>query len=114
MKVSYKRRFNYRAFVSIGLFFALIILFVTAILIQFFEDEPDSLEKHISVSCHALAGIAFIILNMFHLKLNWQSFKAYPKNKKEGGISKEIITAVLSIILFLILGTFIVYLLLGG
>lgn len=113
MKVSYKRGFNYRAFVSIGLFFALIILFITAILIQFFEDDPDSLEKHISVSCHALAGIAFIILNMFHLKLNWQSFKTYPKNK-EGDISKEIITAVLSIILFLILGTFIVYLLLGG
>lgn len=113
MNVSHKRAFNYRAFISMGLFFTLIILFVTAVLIQFFEDDPDSLENHISVSCHALAGIAFIILNMFHLKLNWQSFKSYPKNKEEG-ISREIITAVLSIILYLILGTFIVYLLLGG
>lgn len=113
MKVSHRKGFNYRAFVSIGLFFALIILFITAILIQFFEDDPDSLEKHISVSCHALAGIAFIVLIILHLKLNWQSFKFYPKNK-EGGISKEIITAVLSIILFLTIGTFIVCLLLGG
>lgn len=112
MKAS-KRGFNYRAFVSMSLFFTLIILIITAVLIQFFESEPDSLENHISVSCHALAGIAFIILNILHLKLNWQFFKSYPKNK-EGVISKEIITAVLSIILFLILGTFIVYLLLGG
>lgn len=112
MKTS-KRGFKYRAFVSMSLFFTLIILIITAVLIQFFENDPDSLENHISVSCHALAGIAFIILNILHLKLNWQSFKSYSKNK-EGSISREIIAAVLSIILFLIIGTFIVYLLLGG
>ncbi|MFV0467429.1 MAG: DUF4405 domain-containing protein [Dysgonomonas sp.] len=104
---------NHRAFVSVGLFFALIILFITAVLIQFFESNPDSLEMHICVSCHALAGIVFIILNILHLKLNWQSFRSYIKDK-EANISREIISAVLSIILFLILGTFIVYLLLGG
>lgn len=113
MKTSYQEAFNYRAFVSVGLFFTLIILFLTAIFIQFFEEDPDSLEMHISVSCHVLAGIIFIILNITHLKLNWQAFKSYTKNKK-GNVNREITSAILSIISFIVLGTFIVYLLMGG
>lgn len=113
MDITDKRRFNHRAFISVGLFFALIILFVTAVLIQFFENEPDSLPMHISVSCHALAGIAFVILNILHLKLNWQFFKSYAKDRK-GNISREIVSALFSVILFMVLGTFIVYLLVGG
>jgi len=112
MKTSHQKAFNYRAFASVGLFFTLIILFLTAVLIQFFEDDPDSLEMHISVSCHALAGIMFIILNIIHLKLNWQAMKIYMKEKS--GISKEAIYAILSIIAFILLGTFVVYLILGG
>lgn len=113
MRTSHQKAFNYRAFVSVGLFFTLIILFLTAVLIQFFEEDPDSLEMHISVSCHALAGIIFIILNITHLKLNWQAFKSYTKNKK-GNVNREITSAILSIISFIVLGTFIVYLLMGG
>jgi hypothetical protein len=81
MKTLHQKAFNYHAFVSVGLFFTLIILFFTAVLIQFFEEDPDSLEMHISVSCHALAEIIFIILNITHLKLNWRAFKSYAKNK---------------------------------
>ena len=84
---------------------------MTAVLIQFFEHDPDSLEMHISVSCHALAGIIFIVLNILHLKLNWQSMKIYMKDRSS--ISKEVIYAILSIILFIVLGIFIVYLILG-
>jgi len=104
--------FNYRAYVSVGLFLALVILFITAVLIQFFEDDPDSLETHLSVSFHALAGIFFIIFNILHLKLNWQSMKIYMK--KKSGISNETIYAILSITSFIVLGTFVVYLILGG
>ncbi|MFV0392280.1 MAG: hypothetical protein ACK5KP_10425 [Paludibacteraceae bacterium] len=113
MRTSHQKAFNYRAFISVGLFFALIILFVTAVLIQFFEEDPDSLEMHISVSCHALAGIIFIILNIIHLRLNWQAFKSYTKNK-EGNVNREITLAILSVVLFIVIGTFIVYLLVGG
>ena len=112
MEVSHKKAFNRRAFISVGLFFTLAILFVTAVLIQFFENDPDSLEMHISVSCHALAGIIFIILNILHLKLNWQSMKLYIK-EKEASISREAIYAVLSVISAIVFGTFVVYLILG-
>jgi hypothetical protein len=110
MEISCKKAFNHCAFVSVGLFFTLAILLMTAVLIQFFEHDPDSLEMHVSVSCHALAGIIFIVLNILHLKLNWQSMKIYVKERSS--ISKEAIYATLSIILFIVLGTFIVYLIL--
>lgn len=113
MESTQKTKFNFRAFVSVGLSIALLVLLITAISIQFFEDDPDSFEKHVSVSFHVLSGIAFIVLNILHLKLNWQSFKTYAKNRK-GNINREVLSSILCIILFLVLGTFIVYLLLGG
>jgi len=113
MEIPHKKTFNYRAFISVGLFFTLVILFITAVLIQFFEHDEDSLEMHISVSCHALAGIIFIILNILHLKLNLQSFKSYLDNKKTS-TSREITLAVLAVALTIVIGTFIVYLILGG
>jgi len=113
MEMSQKKPFNYRAFISVGLFFTLVILFVTAVLIQFFEHDEDSLEMHISVSCHALAGILFIIFNVLHLRFNWLSFKLY-LNSEKVSINKEAIFAVLSVILAIVFGTFVVYLILGG
>ena len=113
MGTSRKKLFNHRAFISVGLSLSLVILFVTAVLIQFFENDPDSLPMHISVSCHALAGILFILLNGLHLKLNWQAFRLYLQDKRKAHVSGEAIYAVLLVIGFIVVGTFVVYLIMG-
>jgi cytochrome b subunit of formate dehydrogenase len=112
MEISPKKRFNKRKFVSVGLCLSLIILIITAILIQFFEDFEDSVELHFSIASHAFAGVIFAILIFFHLILNWQSVKSYMM-RKELIISKETVSAFVLIISTISVGCFLVYIIMN-
>jgi hypothetical protein len=97
MEMSNKKGFSQRKFVSAGLCISLIILIITAVLIQFFEDYEDSIELHFSIASHAFAGVIFVILTLSHLVLNWQSVRSYMMG---WGliVSKETISALVLII----------------
>jgi len=78
-----KKRFNFRAFVSIMLFVLLIMLFITAIGIEILdhiiEDQPKLLSRVTRV--HVISGYIFVVLSFFHIVKNWKVLKSYFKKK---------------------------------
>jgi hypothetical protein len=78
------RKFNLRAFVSISLFLLLIILFITAIGLEIFEDStvPYLVELHgIFTGIHILSGFLFCGLSFIHIIKNFKVLKSYLRKK---------------------------------
>jgi ABC-type Mn2+/Zn2+ transport system permease subunit len=94
MEILDQRAFNRRKFVSIGLLMTAIVLVITAVAIQIFEEVEDDFCMHLFFGTHIFTGIAFTVLAVLHAKLNWQSMKSYIKNK-ELSVSREAIYAFL-------------------
>lgn len=106
METSNENTFSRRKFVSLGLFFTLVILVATAILIQVFEAIEIDFFIHFFTVIHIFNGLAFTILAVLHAKINWKVLTAYFKSK-ELSISIEAVyafwvmaAAILSGILF--------------
>lgn len=95
MEVLKKRPFNQRKFVSAGLFLTLIMLVVTGILIQIFENFEEGFSIHFFTAIHVLTGIVFAILSVLHTITNWRSLESYIKSKTAATISKEALAAFL-------------------
>jgi hypothetical protein len=98
--------FSRRKFVSLGLFFTLVILVATAILIQIFEAIENDFYVHLFTVIHIFNGLAFTILGVLHTKINWQVMMNYFQSK-DSPISIEAVyafwvmaAAILSGILF--------------
>lgn len=81
MKVSYKRVFNHRKFISLSLVLNLAVLVVTAIVIQVFEALENDFFLHLFNVTHIFAGLVFTVLSVLHLMMNWQFMKVYIKTK---------------------------------
>jgi heme/copper-type cytochrome/quinol oxidase subunit 2 len=103
MNASHKRVFNRRKFVSIGLFLTLIVLVITAVVIQIFEALENELFTHLLLVTHIFTGLAFTVLSVFHAKMNWQSMKVYVK-AKQSVVSKEAIYAFLLTVITILIG----------
>ncbi|MDU1892549.1 MAG: hypothetical protein E6767_17830 [Dysgonomonas sp.] len=103
MEEEKKQIFNQRKFVSIGLFFMLLTLVTTGILIQIFETFEEGFPIHLFIGIHVLAGIIFIILSILHIVKNWKSFKSYIKTKNIA-ISKEAIAGFILTLIVVLIG----------
>ncbi|SFD23613.1 DUF4405 domain-containing protein [Spirosoma endophyticum] len=71
----------------VSLFVAAIffVLAITGLLIYFGQGS------HIVDHTHAWFGILFVTAAVFHIVNNWSSLKGYTKNRRTGGIQKEVI-----------------------
>ncbi|KAA6335021.1 hypothetical protein EZS27_016708 [termite gut metagenome] len=103
MEMSNQKTFNRRKFVSVGLFLTLVILVITAIVIQIFEALEMDLFIHLFTVVHIFTGLAFTVLSVLHAKINWQSMKVYVK-AKESFISREAVYALLLTIMAILAG----------
>lgn len=94
MKAATKKPFNRRKFVSMGLFLTLAVLVITAIVIQIFEALEVEFFIQIFTVVHIFNGLAFTVLSVLHILMNWQPMINYIKNK-ESAISREAVYALL-------------------
>ncbi|MDR1896736.1 MAG: hypothetical protein LBR10_08100 [Prevotellaceae bacterium] len=72
-----KNAVNKRAIVSVAMLFAFTVLIVSAIfdVLNLFADDIFKL-------IHAITGILFMILGIFHIVYNWRTLMHYLKGRK--------------------------------
>jgi hypothetical protein len=108
-------KFKWRSFVSMTIFFFIIILVATGIMMPIIEGISEKYETVESIPLylkvfsqfvdvvHTLTGFSFGILSIVHIVLNWKSLKNY-FGKKISRINKEAIFAFSLPIFFIIIG----------
>ena len=97
-----KKRINVRAFVSVLLFFLIIILLITAVMIEIVDHIIIDHEILIEISInhenqfayfpvkllyvikrvHAVTGYFFAAFSVIHIVKNWKALKGYIKKEK--------------------------------
>jgi hypothetical protein len=106
------QKFNTRAFVSTCLFLLIIILFLSAVMIQVLETITEEMEVipsylsvtiHFITAVHGLTGFIFSGITTIHVIKNWKTLKNY-FNVKSNNINKEIIFAFVLIVVICLLG----------
>lgn len=95
-----KKPFNKRAFISTALFVSGLSLPFTGFMNHSLQFENLSVERHFWMSAHDAAGILFIIFVILHISYNWRSLLNYAKKAKEKFVSKETLTAIAVVIIF--------------
>jgi cytochrome b subunit of formate dehydrogenase len=75
-KISMKKRL-----VSIVLFFDVIVLAITGI-IMIFDDFINEPAEFVANVIHSVAGIAFMFFTVYHIIYNWKTLKFYLKKMK--------------------------------
>lgn len=108
MEVTNKRKFSRRKFVSVGLFLTFTVLVTTAIIIQIFEALKNDFFMHFFTVSHIFTGLAFTVLSVLHLKLNWESMKSCVKFKQLIG-NREAFYALLLTMLAILPGFLFAY-----
>lgn len=113
-----KKRFSWRAFISFGLTYTIIILLVSGTIL--YVSPPGryahwvnwkiwGLTKEGWQALHTVFSYTFVILSIFHLfTVNWKVFLSYLKSKAQNGISRKV-ELLLSSILFLLFFAGIIY-----
>ena len=92
MEALQRKSFNRRKFVSVSLFLTLIVLVITGVLIQVFENFEEGLAIHFFTALHVLTGLGFAIFAVLHTIMNWKALKSYLRTKGTG-ISREALWA---------------------
>jgi hypothetical protein len=90
-----KKKFNSRAFVSIGTFLFFIGLVASGIMLQITEHQPISLLQVYSKVLHNFSAIAFLVFAISHLMKNWKAMKTHITGIKKKVISKEMLWGLL-------------------
>ena len=103
-----KKSFNWRVFISFGLFIALVMMLVSGVILyisppgrvaNWTDWRMIGLTKRGWQQQHIIFGFAFLILSIFHLfVINWKAFLCYLKSKTNEGFKNP---AELFTILFL-------------
>ena len=93
MEALQRKSFNRRKFVSVSLFLTLIVLVITGVLIQVFENFEEGLAIHFFTALHVLTGLGFAIFAVLHTIMNWKALKSYIRAKGAGIISREALWA---------------------
>lgn len=110
-------KFSWRAFISFGLTYAMVILLVSGLIL--YVSPPGryahwvnwtlwGLTKEEWQGLHTLFSFSFIILSIFHLfSANWRAFLSYFRAKRKNGFNKkkEFVFSTL-LILIVFFGTF--------
>lgn len=75
--------------ISLTVAFAFFLLASTGILLYIKQ------KAHFIEMTHTIFGLVFISFAIFHILNNWDSIKAYSKDRKSGSIKKELVVASL-------------------
>ena len=110
-------KFSWRAFISFGLTYAMVILLVSGIIL--YVSPPGryahwvnwtlwGLTKEEWQALHTIFSLSFIALSVFHLfSANWKAFVYYFRSKKQNGFNKKKEFALSSLLILIIFfGTF--------
>jgi uncharacterized BrkB/YihY/UPF0761 family membrane protein len=117
-----EKKFKTRAFISITLFFFIIILALTGTTIQIVEDMVETSETfsgvlnnilHSATAIHVLTGFSFAILSVIHIILNWKVLINHLR-KKSNEINKEAVFAFLLVVIEIITGIVVGITVFGG
>jgi len=107
------KKFSWRAFISFGLTYAIIILLVSGIML--YMSPPGRYAHWVTwkiwrftkeewQAIHTVFSFTFIILSLFHLlSVNWKVFVSYLRSKTSKGLNKKrefIISTTLIIVFF--------------
>ncbi len=94
-----KNKFSWRAFISFGLTYSFVVIFVTGIILyvappgryaHWVNWKILGLLKEEWQAIHTIFSFSFVILSVFHLfTINWKAFLSYLKTKKEKGLHKK-------------------------
>lgn len=98
-----KKKFNYRAFVSVGLLVSGIGLPLSGLMNHYMGLDPLTVSRHFWMSVHDVAGIFFTLFAVTHIILNRHSIKNYVSRFKSVIISKEALTAIAIVGFFVML-----------
>jgi hypothetical protein len=109
MKTFFKKPFNSRKFVSVGLFFTLASLVVTGILIQIFETFENGFPMHFCTAVHVLTGMVFAVFSVLHTVTNWRSLKTHIKHAKGATLSREATVALFLVMIIVVIGFLLAY-----
>ncbi len=108
-----KKKFSWRAFISLGLTYSFIIIFITGIVL--YLAPPGRIAHWVNwkfmgflkeewQAIHMNFSLLFVILSIFHLfTINWKTFWSYLKSKTSKGLNKKrefIISTFLTIAIF--------------
>ena len=109
-----KKRFSWRAFISFGLVFSFIIIFLTGIVLylspagriaNWVNWKFIGFSKLQWQSIHTNFSYLFVILSVFHLfMINWKVFLSYIKSKTKEGLNKKMelyLSTLFTILIFL-------------
>jgi hypothetical protein len=95
-----KRKFNKRAFFSIGMLVSGIGLPLSGLMNHYTGFEPLTVERHFWMSVHDVSGILFAIFALSHIILNRRSIITYIHTIKGRLVNREAIAAII-IVLFI-------------
>jgi len=106
------KRFNWKSFISFGLFFAFFMLVITGLVL--YITPPGRVAKWVNWTFmgfsktqwqeqHTMFGYAFMVLSIFHLfSMNWKVFWSYIKKRKSEGFHRKKEFAA-GVVLFLVI-----------
>jgi hypothetical protein len=97
------KKFNKRAFITVGLFMSGSILPLSGFMNHLLGNESLTTERLLWMAIHNSCGILFTIFSIWHLTLNWRPLLNYLKQAAIVFVSKEAIYAFSVILFFLAL-----------
>ncbi len=107
-----KKKFSWRAFISFGLTYAIVIILLSGIML--YVAPPGRYAHWVNwtiwgfskegwQAIHTIFSFGFVILSIFHLlSVNWKTFVSYLKSKTSTGFNKkrEFIVSTLVVLIF--------------
>ncbi|MCY1722600.1 DUF4405 domain-containing protein [Prolixibacteraceae bacterium Z1-6] len=108
-----KNKFSWRAFISFGLTYAILIILLSGIML--YVSPPGRYAHWVNwtlwgfskegwQAIHTIFSFGFIVLSIFHLlSVNWKAFVSYLKSKSGSGFNKKrelILSSLLVLVLF--------------
>ena len=99
-KMEIKKKFNNRAFFSVGMLVSGITLPLSGLMNHYTGFGPLTAERHFWMSVHDVSGILFTIFTVTHIILNRRSLLNYIHNLKGIIINKETFAAA-AIVIFI-------------
>ncbi|WP_297088973.1 DUF4405 domain-containing protein [uncultured Draconibacterium sp.] len=107
-----KSKFSWRAFISFGLTWAMLLILVSGVILyvappgryaHWVNWELAGFSKEGWQAIHTIFSLGFIVLSIFHLfSVNWKAFVSYIKSKSGKGFNKkkELALSVLMVLVF--------------
>ena len=98
-----EKKFNKRAFVSVGMFLSGIGLPFSGIMNHYLGFDELTVARHAWMSVHNVLGLFFVIFSIMHVSMNWKPLTNAIKKHSSLFLSKEALCAAILILGFTVL-----------